>query len=228
MRVCDLLADCICDRANEPWRQLLSHFDENLRRHFFAKSLGARQSDYEEFCAFFPGWLLLHRKLETMYASVCAEHDPTPEYAENYFGRIIASGVAEFHRRDRLIGGPGLSVDCEREADHSRLELAEKLDELVEVIQQLKIDVRVPFKLRFYTVLGNLTGEEEVWLAKQAELSVKTLRRAIDREASENAGRSQPLKTPFLAAALGISRAAVDQRIYRAKQLIRAGLGVEV
>jgi hypothetical protein len=231
-----ILERCITENSNEAWIIFLSAFGPLIRRVYHAHAEAKSFSDFE---SWFPGWLFYERKLHAAYRGLqakiqsneCLTAESQDRYLANYLATIVRAAVAEFAHERRpkaetqasesfLVALPAAPSGSERELHN----------EILEALHHLPPELRVPFWLRYYAVLGPLTATDAAWVADQVGLSVARVTEMVLQEADANRGHQKPLSSEFIGSLLNIPPctdgrySTVDQRVRRAIVRIREHL----
>lgn len=228
-----ILERCITENTSEAWSGYFEAFGSLIQRVYHARADAGRFSEFE---SWFPGWLYCERKLHAAYRALrrkvesgsCSTRDAEDLYIRNYMARIVRSAVAEFacERRqnteflvsesflDRIPAAPPVG-----ENDLGKI--------VLEALQHLPPDLRVPFRLRYYSVLGPLDSPDIAWVAAQSGASAGYVAKMIMQEADANRLHQKPLSSEFIGSLLSIPPCAdgrystVDQRVRRSIVRIR-------
>lgn len=227
-----ILERCITDNDQASWSELLAAIEELVRRTFF-KMNRSGPLKYSDFANWFPGWLYEKKKLNALYRALqegldSGEIPPDAEesYARNYLVRIVGSAVGDWYRQNHLPPPPD-----ETFSGSIPMTPAPKIASAEEVqwaLLLLEPELRVPFWLRHYQALGGLSVADLGWLAQVVELSATEVELLIDAETISISPR--PLSSEFIGGLLQLPPlsngkfAAVDQRIRRARDLVRQHL----
>lgn len=224
----DLWAACINTNDNAAWAAFRARYHELVRRVFAAY---ARSSRPNEFIEWLPGWLYVGHKLHFGYRAYLrqleagASADAT--YLENYLAACVRSAVADFFNEQ---AGPARTFEPPVDPTSGTRweEVYEDIARLRTVLDRLQMEIRVPFRLRYYHVLGPLTDDEADWTARQTGRDASEIRRRIDDSARQTQGREFPLDADFIGQLLNIEPRAsggyhsiIDQRVRRARVRIR-------
>lgn len=224
---------------HDQWSELIAAMSNLVQRGFF--KAGGRIRDAGEFQDWFPGWLYgkrieaLSTALEEKTASgECPDAASQNAFLENYLASAINSAVADFHKRDRRVRSFHEAEDFPGRASRTDdAEFREQRQRLHSALAELPDNVRVPFRLKFYAVVGPLTEADIEYLTAQSGLRPNEIRRLIETELRNNAGKKSPISSLFIGGLLGIPAAddgrntTVDQRVARARGRLRKRLGCD-
>lgn len=226
----DLIARCL---VGEPaaWAAFMAEF-----RGLFAAVRAARNPRVPEaeFLDWVPGWLVARRKLHSLYRALLrktAEGALTADgtaaaYARNYLARMAASAVADYATEFWPIGTQELTDIYEARPD-TPAEHAVGLDRMRGEVARLRATLRIPFWLKFAAALGPLPPDDLRAVAASAQLTEAEVRAEIEAELAANAGAVHEMSSQRIGRLLTLppdvngKYAAVDQRVGRAKALLR-------
>jgi hypothetical protein len=230
-----ILERCLVENDGAAWVAFLAAYSGLVRQAFFAAPSGVR---YEEFADWFPGWLYEKRKLHAVYrallAKVAAGECPTAghedEYVRNYLVGVVGSAVGDWFRQHRP---PPARPAAGAPADPPEVEFADAVARLRAALGRLDAELRVPFWLRHSQALGPLLPADAAWVAEALGTTPEAVADAVAREAAAQPDPDRPLSSRFIGRLLGLpplgngKYAAVDQRIRRARLLLRQLLQAE-
>lgn len=231
-----IVESCIVENSSDGWACFLSEFGPLVRRAYHAR---AAATTFEEFESWFPGWLYYGRKLHSAYRGLqakihrgeCLTPDEKNQYLSNYVASIVRSGVAEFFRENRKDSCQHVSDSILAEIPGEAASSEETLpDSVLAVLPRLTPELRVPFWLRYFPVMGTLSSEDTAWVVERSGLAAEEVTKLVANEADLNRGRQKPLSSEFIGSLLKILPSAdgkfstVDQRVRRAILRIREHL----
>jgi hypothetical protein len=223
-----ILERCIIENSDEAWSGFLFAFGPLIRRVYHAHADSAVFSDFE---SWFPGWLFYERKLHFAYRGLqakvhgreCLTVEDKEKYLSNYFASIVRAAVAEFarerHPKAEAQAPESIfaAIPAPQPGDGQELH-----NDILEALQHLPPELRVPFWLRYYAALGPLTATDTAWAADQIGVSAERVAEMVLQEADANRRHQKPLSSEFIGSLLNIPPctdgrySTVDQRVRRA------------
>lgn len=227
-----LIVDCLIEGNSASWPRLLSQIEELVRRTFFSVEATL---PYATFQNWFPGWLYSERKLVAAHRALqqkvatgeIASSGEADRYLRNYLVPVIHSAIGDWQRQHKPLrtspgsrNEPGRHEAAGDETERVRSELF-----------HLSPELRVPFWLRHIQALGDLPEYDLVWIAELSSLS----RQRVEDEIATEAQRVFPksIASEFIGELLQLhclsngKYAAVDQRIRRARDIVRQRMCLE-
>jgi hypothetical protein len=233
-----ILERCITENSDAAWTAFLCAFGPLIRRVYHTHADARNFADFE---SWFPGWLFYARKLHSAYRGLqakvqsreCLTVESQDQYLANYFASIVRSAVAEFARERYPQTESQAPESFLATIPAAPLEGGQELhNEILDALQHLPPELRVPFWLRYYAVLGPLTARDTAWVADQVGLAVERITEMVLHEADANRRHQKPLSSEFIGSLLNISPctdgrySTVDQRVRRAIVRIREHLAL--
>ena len=223
-----IIERCVFENDEFAWAMFLARYGDLIRRSFLSSDPGL---SYEEFGDWFPGWFFEQRKLHALYRALlakitrgeCSTCEGEEVYVRNYLVDVVRSAVGDWFRQHR----PPPPHPRPPSDTPSEVEFAESIDRLRRLIVRLDRDLRLPFWLRHRQALGPLLEVDAEWIARSLGWADGEVERAIARELGAQLNPDRPLASRFIGQLLGLpplsngKYAAVDQRIRRARILIR-------
>ena len=153
----------------------------------------------------------------------CSTPEGEEDYVQNYLVDVVRSAVGDWFRQQRTpLARPRPPSDVPPE-----IKFADAVSRLRTLVSRLERDLRVPFWLRHRQALGPLPDADAEWVAESLGWAVGEVEIAIKREWGGQADPDRPLSSRFIGQLLNLpplsngTYAAVDQRIRRARILIR-------
>lgn len=231
-----ILERCITENSDETWSTFLSAFGPLIRRVYHAH---ADASGFSEFEMWFPGWLFYERKLHAAYRGLqakvrcgeCLTADSQDRFIANYFASIVRTAVSDFGQERRR-----KSSTLASESFLASIPARPATDEegpcgrILAILPELPPELRIPFKLRYFLVLGPLSAADAAWVAQRAGLPADQIAELVAAEAESNRSFQKPLSSEFIGSLLNIPPcvdgrySTVDQRVRRAILKIREHL----
>lgn len=230
-----LLESCLFVGRDEDWSQFLTRYGNHVQKVFFGCQTNL---DFEDFVLYFPGWLFEKNKLAALHRALKGKVDSgecvTPKQQDrftcNYLAHVVRSAVGDWHRQHPPLPVSTLRSETEPAASSPpEVEHAEQMEQIREMLRKLSADLRAPFWLRHFRALGPLDTVDVQWIAERTSAPFASVEASILQEANGLSNPDRPLSSQFIGELLGIPPSsqgkypAVDQRIFRARQLLSKG-----
>lgn len=232
-----LFERCSWEGATAPWVELLSASKDLVTRCFLSGRVGS-PADLNEFLLWLPGWMFSGRKIQSllrkrdrliMQSDTSLSMDEQERFAANYFATIVSSGRADFYNERKPSGEPhDFEVIAEGTKESATVEdLSQMKQFLAEVLDSTPLELRVPFRLRYWSACEAVTDDEVKWISEQSGISPNDITARIQQTLGANQSKDFPFNSSFICDLLGNpnstdkDRNTIDQRIRRVKLIIK-------